>query len=141
MSRSSYEGLQKKIRDLKTPSIEVWANQYSDRDYVITIDIPEFTCICPKTGLPDFAAISIKYIPDRSCVELKSFKYYTIFYRDMGIFNEHVINKILDDFVKACKPRWVGITGEFNARGGIKTTVSAEYNRDERKCVKSTFPG
>ena len=112
---------------MKTPVIETWKNQYPDRSYVVTIDIPEFTCICPKTGLPDFAAIIIKYIPDRLCIELKSLKYYTIFYRNIGIFNEHVINKMLDDMVKSCKPRWMEIMGEFNARGGIKTTVKAEY--------------
>ena len=132
MRRSKYEGLQDKMRSLKTPPIEVWKNQYPDRDYIISIDISEFTCICPKTGLPDFADITIRYIPDRSCAELKSLKYYTLFYRDVGIFNEHVINKILDDFVKACRPRWVEIVGEFNARGGIKTTVSAEYHREKR---------
>lgn len=129
MKESSYEGLQDAIRKLKTPEIEVWDNQYPDKDYIITIDIPEFTCICPKTDLPDFAVIMIKYIPDKWCVELKSLKYYTIFYRNIGIFNEHVINKILDDFVKACKPRWAEIVGEFNPRGGIKTTVKAEYNK------------
>lgn len=127
MKKSSYEGLQKKIRSLKTPVIETWKNQYADRDYVIKIDVPEFTCICPKTGLPDFAEITIRYIPDRLCLELKSFKYYTIFYRDIGIFNEHVINKMLDDIVKASSPRWAEIVGAFNARGGIRTTVSAEY--------------
>ncbi|MDD5427654.1 MAG: preQ(1) synthase [Candidatus Omnitrophica bacterium] len=130
MKRSSYEGLQSKVRRLKTPVVETWKNQYPDRDYVITIDIPEFTCICPKTGLPDFATITIRYIPGLLCVELKSLKYYTIFYRNVGIFNENVINKILDDLVKACKPRWMEIVGEFNARGGIKTTVKAEYKRE-----------
>ncbi|MFA5146786.1 MAG: preQ(1) synthase [Candidatus Omnitrophota bacterium] len=127
MKRSEYEGLQDKIRHLKTPKIEVWKNSYPDRDYVITIDIPEFTCICPKTGLPDFATIVIRYIPDRWCLELKSLKYYTIFYRDIGIFNENAVNKILDDIVKASGPRWIEVIGEFNARGGIKTTVKAEY--------------
>ena len=130
MKRSLYEGLQSKVRALKTPAIETWKNQYPDRGYTITIDIPEFTCICPKTKLPDFAAIVIKYIPDRLCIELKSLKYYTIFYRNVGIFNEHVVNKILDDLVKACKPRWMELVGEFNARGGIKTTVRAEYKKE-----------
>lgn len=129
MKRSLYEGLQKNIRRLKTPRIGTWKNQYPDRDYTIQIDIPEFTCICPKTGLPDFAAIIIKYVPDEECIELKSLKYYTLFYRDVGIFNEHVVNKMLDDFVKGCKPRWMEIFGEFNARGGIKTTVAAEYGK------------
>ena len=126
---SSYEGLQKGIKDLKTPKVEAWKNQYPGRDYVITIDVPEFTCICPKTGLPDFAVITIRYIPDRSCIELKSLKYYELFYRDIGIFHENVVNKFLDDLVRACKPRWMEIAGEFNARGGIKTTVRAEYKR------------
>lgn len=133
MKRSSYEGLQVKIRKLKTPRIDTWKNQYPDRDYTIQIDIPEFTCICPKTGLPDFAVIAIRYVPDRECIELKSLKYYTFFYRDIGIFNEHVVNKMLDDFVKSCKPRWMEISGEFNARGGIKTTVVAEYGNRPRK--------
>lgn len=126
---SKYEGLQEKIRSLKTPEIETWKNNYPDRDYVTEIDIPEFTCICPKTGLPDFADIKIRYIADKLCVELKSLKYYTFFYRDVGIFNENVVNKFLDDLVAAVKPRWMEITGEFNARGGIKTTVVAEYGR------------
>jgi len=127
MKKSSYDGLQNKIKRLKAPEIEVWKNQYPDREYVITIDVPEFTCICPKTGLPDFALISIRYMPDELCIELKSLKYYEIFFRDVGIFHENVVNKFLDDLVKACEPRWMEVTGEFNARGGIKTTVKAEY--------------
>ena len=136
MSRSAYEGLQEKVRSIKAPAIETWKNQYPDRDYTIQIDIPEFTCICPKTGLPDFATIVIRYIPDRLCIELKSLKYYTIFYRDIGIFNEHVVNRMLDDFVKSCKPRWAEIVGEFNARGGIKTTVAAEYGDKPGICER-----
>jgi len=128
--KSSYEGLQKNIRNLKTPKIEVWRNHYPDKIYTINLDIPEFTCICPKTGLPDFANIKIEYSPYKYCIELKSLKMYTIFYRNIGIFHEHVINKIMDDFVKVCSPRWVKIVGEFNPRGGIKTIVSREY-KDE----------
>ena len=124
---SSYEGLQKKVRSLKTPKLDVWKNQYPDKEYTITIDIPEFTCICPKTGLPDFALIKIEYSPDIYCIELKSLKLYTIFYRNIGIFHEHAVNKILEDFVKACKPRWAKVTGIFNPRGGIGTTVNAQY--------------
>ena len=126
---SSYEGLQKGVRKLKTPKLEVWSNQYPDKQYSITIDIPEFTCICPKTGLPDFAAIKIEYLPDKYCIELKSLKMYTIFYRNIGIFHEHLINKMLEDFTASCKPRWTRIIGTFNPRGGISTTVSAEYKR------------
>jgi 7-cyano-7-deazaguanine reductase len=129
MKSSTYEGLQKKIRNLKTPAIEIWENQYPDKVYFITLEIPEFTCICPKTGLPDFANITIEYSPKKFCIELKSFKMYTIFYRNIGIFHEHLINKMLEDFVRAVKPRWAKITGVFNPRGGITTTVTREYKR------------
>jgi 7-cyano-7-deazaguanine reductase len=85
MKKSSYEGLQERVRRMKTPEIEVWKNQYPDKIYTINLEVPEFTCICPKTGLPDFAVIKIEYSPASFCVELKSFKMYTIFYRDIGI--------------------------------------------------------
>lgn len=127
MKKSSYEGLQENVRKLKTPEIEVWQNQYPDKVYTINLDIPEFTCICPKTGLPDFAIIRLEYSPAKFCVELKSFKMYTISYRNVGIFHEHLINKMLEDFVSAVKPRWARIEGVFNPRGGITTTVSREY--------------
>jgi 7-cyano-7-deazaguanine reductase len=136
MRKSSYEGLQKGIRKLKTPPLEVWQNQYPDKKYTIIIEIPEFSCICPKTGLPDFAVIRIEYIPDKFCIELKSLKYYINFYRNIGIFHEHVVNKIMDDFIKACKPRWARITGEFNPRGGIKTTVFREYKNEKKNKKK-----
>ncbi|MCX5715506.1 MAG: preQ(1) synthase [Candidatus Omnitrophica bacterium] len=125
--KKAYEGLQENVRKLKTPKIDVWANKYPDKTYTINIETPEFTCICPKTGLPDFAMIRIQYSPAKWCMELKSFKEYLIFYRNIGIFHEHVINKMLEDLVAACKPRWAQITGEFNARGGIRTVVSASY--------------
>lgn len=127
--KTSYEGLQENIRKLKTPAIEVWENKYPDKEYDINLEVPEFTCICPKTGLPDFAAIRIEYSPDKYCIELRSFKMYTIFYRNVGIFHEHVVNKMLEDLVRACRPRWLKIAGEFNVRGGIKTTVTAEYKK------------
>ncbi|MFH0762313.1 MAG: preQ(1) synthase [Candidatus Omnitrophota bacterium] len=125
----SYEGLQGEVRKLKAPKIQVWNNQYPDKIYTIKLEIPEFTCICPKTGLPDFASINIEYSPREYCIELKSFKMYTIFYRNIGIFHEHLVNKMLEDFIAACRPRWVRITAEFNPRGGIRTTVSREYKR------------
>ena len=127
--KSSYEGLQRNVRTLKTPEIEVWENRYPDKLYTISLDIPEFTCICPKTGLPDFAGIKIEYCPGKFCIELKSFKMYTIFYRDIGIFHEHLINKMLEDFVRFAKPRSARITGVFNPRGGITTTVASEYKQ------------
>jgi 7-cyano-7-deazaguanine reductase len=107
--------------------IEVVDNQYPEKEYTVNIEFPEFTCVCPKTGLPDFATIRIEYIPARKLVELKSLKMYFISYRNVGAFHEHVVNKILDDFVAACQPRKAKIIGEFNVRGGIKTTVTAEY--------------
>lgn len=129
----SYEGLQKNIRDLKTPALEVWRNLYPDKNYTISIEIPEFTCICPKTGLPDFAVIRISYIPDKFCIELKSLKRYTIFFRNVGIFHENVVNKLMEDFVKAVKPLRVEIVAEFNPRGGIKTTVTRIYPPSRRR--------
>ena len=129
MRKSNYEGLQKNVRNLKTPQIEAWLNQYPDKVYSINIDIPEFTCICPKTGLPDFAAITIEYSPQKYCIELKSLKMYTIFFRDVGIFHEHLVNKMMDDLVVAVKPRWMKIRAVFNPRGGITTTVTREFKR------------
>ena len=127
MNKSPYEDLQKNIKKLKTPEIEVWANEYPDKKYVVNLDIPEFTCICPKTGLPDFALIKISYSPNKKCLELKSLKLYINFYRNIGIFHEHLTNKILDDIVKACKPRWAKVESIMNPRGGIQTTVIAEF--------------
>lgn len=128
-TKSSYEGLQGNVRNLKTPKIEVFKNRYADKDYIVSLEIPEFTCICPKTGLPDFAAIKIEYSPDKYCLELKSFKMYTIFFRNLGIFHENVINRFTEDFVKAVSPKWVKVSGTFNPRGGITTTVSREYHK------------
>ena len=111
------------------PKIEVIKNSYPDKDYSVNIEFPEFTCVCPKTGLPDFATIAIEYIPDKLIVELKSLKMYFIAYRNVGTFHENVVNKILDDLVAVCQPRKMKVIGEFNVRGGIKTTVSAEYDQ------------
>ena len=130
--KSIYEGLQDDIRSLKTPAIEVWENQYKDKTYTISIRTDEFSCICPKTGLPDFADISIEYIPDKYCIELKSFKLYLVFFRNIGIFHEHLTNKVLDDIVNACKPRYARITTVFKSRGGIGTTVNRIYEKNKR---------
>ena len=125
----SYKGLQNNIRKLKLPKIETWRNQYPDKDYTVHLETNEFTCICPKTGLPDFATIYIDYQPDKLCIELKSFKLYLHVFRDIGIFHEHATNRILDDLVKTAKPRYARIRAEFNLRGGIKTTVEREYRK------------
>lgn len=124
---SSYDGLQERVRDLDLPELETWENKYPDREYTVRMEIPEFTCICPKTGLPDFATITIEYVPDRRCVELKSLKLYTTAYRQIGIFHEHVINRLLDDFVRAVEPRSVRVHGLFGTRGGITTSVSVSW--------------
>ncbi len=133
---SSYEGRQGNVRSMKMPEIEVWENQYSDRDYVVDLIIPEFTCICPKTGLPDFAEIRVSYKPKKVCLELKSLKLYLIEYRQLGIFHEHLVNRLMDDFVKACKPRWMRVEVVMNPRGGIATTVTAEYPLTSGKSVR-----
>lgn len=129
MNESSYEGKQDNIRDWKTPEIEIFENIYQDRDYSITMTIPEFTCVCPKTGLPDFGVLTLHYAPDKNCIELKSFKEYLLEYRNKGIFHENVVNKLVDDLVDAIDPKHLRLIGVFNSRGGIQTTVQREYKR------------
>ena len=107
--------------------LETFPNPNPDRNYAIDMDCPEFTCICPRTGQPDFATIHIRYIPDELCVELKSLKLYLWSYRDQGAFHEEVVNRILDDLVEACAPRRMQVVGDFLIRGGIHTVVSAAY--------------
>ncbi len=110
------------------PPLETWPSQYPD-DYEIVITIPEFTAICPRTGLPDFATLTVSYVPDRRCVELKSLKEYVVGYRGLGIFNENVVNRILADLVAATRPRRMMVRGVFAPRGGIQTTVEARWPR------------
>jgi len=107
------------------PKIECFRNQF--KNYEITISIPEFTSVCPRTGLPDFGTITIRYIPNQWCVELKSLKMYILAYRNLGIFYENAVNRILRDFVKASKPIKAIVTGEFNVRGGMKSVIEASY--------------
>lgn len=118
----------------KLPKIETFPNQF--QGYEITISYPEFTSICPKTGLPDFGTITVQYMPDKKCLELKSVKMYMIAYRNLGIFYENVINRMLNDFVSACRPTWMIVKGEFTARGGMRGTVEARYPSSP----KSTLP-
>ena len=127
MTKSDYEGRQDDIRDWQTPAIEQFENIYADRDYEINMTIPEFTCICPKTGLPDFAILRLSYVPDKYCLELKSFKEYTLAFRNKGIFHENVVNKMVEDIVASIRPRRLRLEGIFNARGGIHTSVVREY--------------
>ena len=109
--------------------LETFVNPNADRDYTIRMRIPEFTCLCPKTGQPDFATLDLEYVPDDRCVELKSLKLYIWAYRNEGAFHEAVTNRILDDLVAACAPRFMRLTAVFNVRGGIYTTVVAQYRK------------
>ena len=109
--------------------LEVFDNPSPTRDYTIRIDIPEFTCLCPKTGQPDFATLDLEYVPDASCVELKSLKLYIHSFRQVGAFHEAVTNRILDDLVSATSPRFMRLSARFNVRGGLYTTVVAEHRQ------------
>lgn len=111
-------------------SLETFDNPQPERDYSIRMEIPEFTCLCPKTGQPDFATLRLEYVPDRLCLELKSLKLYIWSFRDQGAFHEAVTNEILNDLAAACQPRFMRITAEFNVRGGIYTTVVAEHQSE-----------
>ena len=111
--------------------LEIVPNEYQKKDYEVNISIPEFNCICPRTGLPDFATIKINYIPNKYIVELKSLKLYIVKFRNVGIFHEHVTNQIMDDFTRACKPKRVEVVGDFNPRGGIKTIINSKNVMDK----------
>jgi 7-cyano-7-deazaguanine reductase len=117
--------------DTKFPDIETWPNQFPS--YEIIIDIPEFTSVCPKTGLPDFGKLIIRYMPDKQCLELKSLKVYLFTYRNLGIFQENIVNQVLEDVVKVTKPKWAVVEGDFNPRGGIGTKVIAHWPRKTTK--------
>ena len=116
-----------------TKDLETFPNPNPERDYSIRIRIPEFTCLCTKTGQPDFATLHLEYVPEAKCVELKALKLYVWAYRDEGAFHEAVTNQILEDLVAACEPRFMRLTAEFNVRGGIYTTVVAEHRRPDWK--------
>ena len=117
--------------DHKFPEIETWPNQFPG--YEIVVDDPEFTSVCPKTGLPDFGVLKIQYMPDKACLELKSLKEYLQSYRNLGIFQENVVNQVLEDVVKWAKPVWAEVRGEFRPRGGIATTIAARWPRPKKR--------
>jgi 7-cyano-7-deazaguanine reductase len=126
--------------------LEPWPNAYPGRDYVVHFEIPEFTCLCPRSGYPDFATMVIDYVPGESIVELKSLKLYINGFRDRGVSHEAVTNEILDDLVRTLAPRWIRVVGEFNVRGNIKTTVFAEeaqpkYTGPRPEYRRPTFTG
>ena len=116
----------------RRPTLETFPNPSPGRDYEIAIRCPEFTSVCPKTGLPDFGEIRITYVPDERCIELKALKYYMIEFRNRGIFYEAVTNQILDDLVAACAPRRMTVVGDFSVRGGITTMVTATYEKPDK---------
>lgn len=111
------------------PEIDTWPNQFPGRDYEIEISSPEFTSVCPKTGLPDHGTLTIRYVPDDFCLELKAYKMYLMAYRNLGIFQENIVNRVLDDVVRAAKPRKATVVGDFTPRGGIYSKISASYER------------
>ena len=113
--------------------VETFKNSHPERDYTIEMECPEFTCLCPKTGQPDFAVLEINYIPDKLCIELKSLKLYLWTFRNEGAFHEKVINDILDDLIMSCSPRSMEVVGDFNVRGGIHTTICATYKSPRSK--------
>ena len=113
------------------PQIETWPNQFPA--YEIVIDVPEFTSVCPKTGLPDFGIINLRYMPDKACLELKSFKEYLLTYRNLGIFQENIVNRVLEDVVHAAKPVWAVVRGDFRPRGGIGTVIEARWPRPKNQ--------
>lgn len=108
-------------------TVETFPNPYPERDYVVQCDCPEFTCLCPRTGQPDFATLTIRYVPGKKCFELKSLKNYLWSFRNEGAFHEKVANRILNDLVYAVEPRWIEVKALFNVRGGIATTVTAAH--------------
>jgi 7-cyano-7-deazaguanine reductase len=125
--------------------LESWPNKNHKRDYLVEITLPEFTCLCPRSGYPDFAAIRIKYIPDKKIAELKSLKLYINKFRDVSISHEEVTNKILDDFVNLLRPKWIEVIGDFNPRGNVKAVITARHARKNfkfpvvpEKCMKKT---
>ena len=117
--------------DARLPAIESWPNQF--RGYQIKITVPEYTSVCPKTGLPDFGALTLEYQPDKLCLELKSFKHYILAYRNLGIFYENVVNRMLADVVRTVRPVSATLVGEFTPRGGLRSTITATYRRRGRR--------
>ncbi len=121
--------MKKGQQEIKESRLTAVDNKYPDREYEVNISLPEFTCLCPITGYPDFAIIKVNYIPDKKIIELKSLKLYINKFRDAELFHEEAVNKILDDLVNLCHPRWIEVIGDFNPRGNVKTIVRAEHGK------------
>lgn len=127
MTKNEKNRISRSGLDARLPALDCFPSRF--KDYKITLKVPEYTSVCPKTGLPDFGVLTIEYVPKRECVELKSFKVYIHAYRNVGIFYENAVNRILKDFVAACRPQWAYLRGDFTPRGGISATVEAHYGR------------
>jgi len=113
--------------------LETFPYEYAGKEIVVRIDTAEFTAVCPWSGLPDFATLHIEYIPDRLCIELRSLKYYLLSYRQVGIYQEHLVNRLLEDLVRCARPRWMKVTADYTVRGGIHTVASREYRRSSKR--------
>ncbi len=120
-------------RTIDAGVLDTFPYEYAGKDIVVAIDTAEFTAVCPWSGLPDFGTIRIEYIPSRVCIELRSLKYYLLAYRDVGIYQEHAVNRILDDLVRCARPSWMKVTADYQVRGGIHTVVSREHGRTRRR--------
>jgi 7-cyano-7-deazaguanine reductase len=114
--------------------LDTFPYEYAGRDVVINIDMDEFTAVCPFSGLPDFAKVTVNYIPHKLCLELRSYKYYLLSYRNVGIYQEHAVNRILEDLVKCCKPKWMQVVADYKVRGGVHTVASVEWGK--KKCIR-----
>jgi 7-cyano-7-deazaguanine reductase len=126
-TRSAYQASQPKTASLELPRLEIVSNPYAGKDYLIHFEIPEFNCVCPKTGLPDFATLYVDYVPGKEIIELKALKLYINGYRNLGVFHEAVANRVLDDLVAACKPKKARLKADFRVRGGIHTIIETNY--------------
>ena len=118
---------------IDTSVLETFPYEYAGKDIVINIETDEFTAVCPWSGLPDFATIRVDYIPTKVCIELRSFKYYLLSYRNVGIYQEHAVNRILDDLVRCSSPQWMKVTADYKVRGGVHTVASREYSARARR--------
>ena len=127
MKKKTYPGQSRAGLSAPLPPVETWPNQHPG--YEIKIEVPEYTSVCPKTGLPDFGTLTIEYTPDKLCVELKSLKHYLLAYRNLGIFYENAVNRILDDLARATRPKRMTVTGAFTTRGGMRSTIVARWPR------------
>ena len=134
MKKKQLKGLDRKydvgsMNEIDVDVLDTFPYEYPGKEVLINIDMNEFTAVCPFSGLPDFATIKVNYIPGKLIIELRSFKYYLLSYRDVGIYQEHAVNRILQDLVRCCKPKWMQVIADYNIRGGVHTVASVEYGR------------